>query len=201
MSAVGFTSAAADLSVRCQPGRAGPRLTFPYVLENHGAADLFVMDAIALPGPDGAAMIADDQAVVIRLGPGGDVELGKFPTPMPPDRRTAQPVTPLARRMPPGARLECALAVPLPLAETSPYFADLQLRQYEMIDISAVVFTIGYWRVGEDGLAVTPADGLPELWHVATRGKLRGVHVARQRFPVKGLQLFKRLDAFPRPGA
>lgn len=201
MSAAGLTSAAADLSVRCQPGRAGARLTFPYVLENHGAVDLFVMDAIALPGPGGAAMIADDQVVVIRLGAGGDVELGKFPAPMPPDRRTAQPIVPLTRRMPPGSRLERALAVPLPLAETSPYFADLSLREYEMVDISAIVFTIGYWRAGEDDLAATPAEDLPEFWHVAARNKLRGVHAARQRFPVKGLQVLKRLDAFPRSGA
>jgi hypothetical protein len=202
MSAAGAVAAhAAELSLRCQPGRAGGRLTFPYVLENAGAADIFVMDAIATPGPDGAAMAADDQAVVIILGAAGEAILGKFPAPLPPDRRTAHQILPLARRLPPGGRLERALEVKLPLAETSPYFADLTLRDYEMVDLASLVFTIGYWRAGENGVAAAPEDGLPDLWRVATRGKAAGGHAARQRFPVKGLQLFKRLDAFPRPGA
>ncbi len=202
MSAASAVSAqSGDLSVRCQPGRAGARLTFPYVLENVGAAELFVMDAIATPGPDGAALAADDQAVVIILGAAGEAILGKFPAPLPPDRRTAHQVMPLARRLPPGGRLERVLEVRLPLAETSPYFADLTLRDYEMVDLASLVFTIGYWRAGENGVAAAPEDDLPDLWRVAMRGKPGRVHTTRQRFPVKGLQLFKRLDAFPRPVA
>ncbi len=188
----------AELALRCHPGRAGRRLTFPYRLENLGAADLYVMDAIPIPAPGGEA-VADDQAVVIIFGPGGDVLLGKFPAPLPTDRRVAVPVVPLARRLAPGETLERDLSVPLPLAETSPYFPDLSLRQYEPVDLAAVVFMIGYWIAEEGGLAAAPAETAPGLWHVTTRHTLKDAHLARQRFPAKGLQIFKRLDSFPRP--
>ncbi len=199
MSAAVMSAPGGDLALRCHPGRAGACLTFAYAVENLAAVDLFVMDAIAIPGPEGEAAAADDQAVVIVLAPGGEALLGKFPAPLPPDRRIAVPVVPLARRLAPGASLDRQLAVPLPLAETSPYFADLTLRQYEPVDILAVVFTIGFWREKEAGIAAVPVEELPDFWRVGGRRPLQSAHTARQRFPVKGLQLFKRLDAFPRP--
>lgn len=202
MSAPAATASvpAAELAIHCHPGRAGQRLTFPYRLENLGAADLYVMDAIPILGP-GGEVAADDQAVIIILGSGGDVLLGKFPAPLPTDRRVAVPVIPLAHRLAPGEALERDLSVPLPLAESSPYFADLPLRQYEPVDLAAVVFTIGYWIAGENGLAAAPAETVTDLWHVTTRHTLKDAHIARQRFPAKGLQIFKRLDTFPRPPA
>jgi hypothetical protein len=105
---------------------------------------------------------------------------------------------PLAKRLVPGGRIEGLIEIALPLAETSPYFADLPLRQYEMIDFDAVVFTIGYWVDGVDGLAAAPVDYAPDLFVVATRKTLRSVRHVTQRFPTKALQIFKRLDAFPR---
>lgn len=191
------TQAADPLMLRCHPGRAGQRLTFPYRLENLGAADLYVMDAIPVPGTSGEAA-ADDQAVVIILDSGGDALLGKFPAPLPTDRRVAIPVIPLARRLAPGETLERDLSVPLPLAEISPYFPELTLRQYEPVDLAAVVFSIGYWIGGESGLAAAPAETATGFWHVTTRHTLKDARIVRQRFPAKGLQIFRRLDQFPR---
>ena len=202
MSAAGAPSVpGGDLALHCRPGRAGAQLTFPYRLENGCGVDLYVMDAIPVPGPEGRAEAADDQAVVIILAPDGDALLGKFPAPLPADRRIAVPVIPLARRLAPGEVLERELAVKLPLAETSPYFPELTLRQYEPVEIAAVVFAICYWLAGEPGLAAVPAETEGDLWRVVTRHPLKNLHMARQRFPTKGLQIFKRLDAFPRTAA
>ena len=117
---------------------------------------------------------------------------------MPTDRRIAVPVLPLARHLPAGARLEGQIEIPIPLAETSPYFPDLTLRKYQVVDLKGVVFTIGYWPAGADGLVASPADYAPELFVVVTRNTGRSARRVWQRFPTTGLQIFKRTDAFPR---
>jgi len=181
----------------CQPTRAGDTLVFRYKVENHFSSDIYVMDAMPAAGTDHKPR-ANDQGAVIMLGPENIVILGKFIPPVPTDRRIAMPVVPLARRLAPGAGFENALTVPMPIAETSPYFGELSLRQYDAVEIAGTSFTIGYWTEGVDRLIVDKVDYAPELVRVMTRNGNRGVALASQLFPTKGLQLFKRRDAFPR---
>jgi hypothetical protein len=124
--------------------------------------------------------------------------IGKFAAPLPTDRYIALPVFPLARRLPAGASLDGQVELPLPLAETSPYFPDLSLRRYEIVQIRGIIFTIGYWLAGVDGLSAVPATYAPDLFEIETRHTLRSAHRVSQHFPTSGLQLFKRTDAFPR---
>ena len=152
------TVAAAGIRLSCQPNKAGSTLVFPYKVENHGPADVYVMHALPSVEPGTRQARANDQAVVVLLGAAEDALLGKFIAPLPTDRRIAMPVVPLARRLPAGASFESRLAVPVPLAETSPYFADLPLRRYEVLEVKGVVFTIGYWVAGADGMAALPVE-------------------------------------------
>ncbi len=191
-------AAAAALRLTCRPGRTGNTLVFPYTLENRGPVEIYVMDALPSLGPAGDTATANDQAAVVILGPEGDAIIGKFAAPLPTDRRVAFAILPLARRLAPQASFEGRLEIALPLAETSPYFPDLTLRQYEMVDIKGVVFTIGFWLAGADGLSAVPADYAPDLFSVVTRNTLRSARRVWQRFPTSGLQLFRRTDAFPR---
>jgi hypothetical protein len=186
-----------DLLLTCRPGKAGNKLTFPYTLENRGRALLYPMHAMASIAADGEPS-ANEQCPVVILGGQGSVILGKLAAPLPTDRQVAMQAVPLARRLAPGARLDGLLEIELPLAETSPYFTDLPLRQYEMIDFDSITFTIGYWVDGIDGLAAAPTDYAPDLFVVVTRKTLVSARYATQRFPTKALQVFKRLDAFPR---
>jgi len=124
--------------------------------------------------------------------------IGKFAAPLPTDRRIAVPVFPLARRLRAGTGLEGRIEIPLPLAETSPYFPDLTLRQYEIVDIKGVLLTIGYWLAGSDGFFADPTDYAADLFVVETRNTMRSALRVSQRFPTTGLQLFRRTDAFPR---
>jgi len=153
----------------------------------------------ALPSVDRASreVRADDQAAVV-ISNAEDAVLGKFVAPLPTDRRVAVPVFPLARHLPAGASLEGRLEIPLPLAETSPYFADLTLRKYEIVDIKGVAFTIGYWLAGVDNLVASPVDYAPGLFLVVTRNTLQSAKRVSQRFATTALQLFKRTDQFPR---
>ena len=187
-----------DLKLDCQPSQAGGALLFPYTLENRDNVDIYAMHALPTRDPAGGELRANDQAVVVILGDDGDVVLGKFAPPLPTDRRMAYPVLPLARHLPPGARLEGRIEIPIPLAETSPYFPDLTLRKYDVVDIKGVVFTIGYWLAGIDGLVARPGDYAPDLFVVATRDTRRSARRVFQRFPTTRLQIFKRTDAFPR---
>jgi hypothetical protein len=73
------------------------------------------------------------------------------------------------------------------------------LRKYDVVDIKGVVFTIGYWLAGIDGLVASPGDYAPDLFVVvATRDTRRSARRVFQRFPTTRLQIFRRTDAFPR---
>jgi len=189
---------AADLVLTCRPGKTDGSLRFLYTLENRGTAEVFVMDALPSIDPATGEGRAKQQAAVVILDGQLDAVVGKFAAPPPTERRVAVLVVPLARRLSPGGKLEGQLTIPTPLAETSPYFADLTPRQYEPVDINAVVFTIGYWQAGVDGLVAAPAEYAPGLFTVITRNTLRSARRVSQRFPTAGLQILKRTDAFAR---
>jgi hypothetical protein len=197
------TAAAADIRLNCQPGKEGNILIFTYNVENKGPAEAYVMDAVAsIDGATGSAK-PSPQSVVVLAGPAEYAIIGKFMAPLPTDRRMAAPVTPLARRLAAGATVQGRIEVPLPLAEASPYFGDLPLRQYEVTEIKGVIFTLGYWLAGVDGMAALPLEEVPDLFTVVTRHTQRSARHLSQRFPTRALQLLKRTDQFPRdaPGA
>jgi hypothetical protein len=189
---------AVDLRLVCKPGKQGNIFVFDYTLENHGAGIVYAMDAVATVDESREGAKVDPQAPVVLHGPNEDATIGKFIAPLPTDRRVAMPVIPLARRLPPGGTVAGHIEIPGPLAESSPYFADLPLRQYEVVDIKGVVFGIGYWPDGVDGLAALPSEYAPDLYIVVTRRTARSAGFVWQRFPTRGLQLFRRTDDFPR---
>jgi hypothetical protein len=191
----------AAVTLSCQPNKVGNVLTFAYKVENRGNNVIYFMDAMPGHDPLTRKPRADEQAVVVMLAPGDDAIIGKFVALLPTDRRIAMPAVPLARRLGPGAAYEGALKIPMPLAEISPYFGDLTLRQYEVVDIKGAIFRIGYWTEGVDGLASLPVEYAPGLFQVVTRNTAQSATHVSQRFPVTGLQLFKRTDAFPRGAA
>ena len=83
-------------------------------------------------------------------------------------------------------------------AETSPYFPDLTLRQYEIVEIRGVVLTVGYWRSDTPDLVLRPAVYAPGLLTVVASNPAGHSGRVSQRFPTTGLQLFKRTDQFTR---
>jgi hypothetical protein len=187
-----------EIELTCQPSKEGRLLVFPYQVKNHATVDTYVMHA--MPGVEqrGGSGKANPQALVVLHGPDDNVTVGKFIAPSPIDRRIAMPVIPLARHLSPGESLEARIEVPLPFAEASPYFQELLLREYEVVDVRGVVLSIGYWVAGVDGLAAMPVDYAPELFNVLTRNTVRSAKRVSQHFPTRALQLFKRTDEFPR---
>jgi hypothetical protein len=149
--------------------------------------------------PTSRAARANHEAAVVMLAPNADAIVGRVAAPLPTDRQMAAQALPLARHLPPDAWMEGKLEALMPLAEGSPYFPDLPLRSYAVVEIAVVIFMLGYWVDGVDDLVALPVDYAPGLCAVTTRrGGRASMQVVSQRFPVKGLQLFKRSDTFPR---
>jgi hypothetical protein len=183
----------AALRLTCQPSKGGNVLVFPYRLANGGPGDVYAMHAM----PAGGAQ-ANETAAVVIAGENGDAIIGKFMPPLPTDRRIVVPLVPLARRLPAGGVLEGRIEITLPLAETSPYFPDLTLRWYEIVDIKGVVVTIGYWLADTGELVARPSADGPDLLNILTADPVQSARLVTQRFPTSALQLFRRTDAFPR---
>jgi len=181
-----------DLKLTCHPGKDGHKFVFDYTLHNLGQTDVYVMQATTSIDPSTRAARADDKVACVILDGQGDAIIGKFPAPLPTSQRAAMPVLPLAVRLAPGDILEERLEVAEPLAETSPYLPDLKLREYDVVDIDAVVFAIGYWVSGVEGIAAAPSPYAPGLYSMVTGGGGTGSAVVSQRFKTRGLQVFKR---------
>jgi hypothetical protein len=189
---------AVPLRLECRPSKTGNVLIFPYTLQNQGTVDVYAMHALPGVDPESRQAKANETAAIVIADEGGDAIIGKFVPPLPIDRRIAVPVLPLACHLPAGRTVQGRIEIPLPLAETSPYFPDLTLRRYEVVDIKGVVLTIGYWPAGVDYLVARPAEYAPNLFVVVTGNTMKSALRVTQRFPTAGLQLFKRTDAFPR---
>ena len=193
-----MSQSAVDIVLNCHPGKEGHCLVFPYRIENRGRTAVYVMDALASVDPESGSPKADTQAIVVVQAAGDEAIVGRLIPPSPADRRIAMPVIPLARHLPPGGVIENRIEVPVPLAEVSPYYADLLLRQYQITQLKGVTFAIGYWVDGVDGLIASPVDFAPGLFNITTRQTALGARVVSQHFPTHHLQLLKRTDLFSR---
>ena len=187
------TPSSAALRLTCQPSKSGNTLVFPYRLDNEGPGNVYAMQAVAAFGS-----ASEDTAAIVIEAETGDVVVGTFMPPLPIDRRIAVPLTPLVRHVPGGGSLEGRIEVPLPLAETSPYFPDLTLRRYEIVNIKGVIVRLGYWPADTGDLVARPHAEGSELLRLLTADPLETGRSITQRFPTSGLQLFRRTDAFPR---
>jgi hypothetical protein len=188
----------ADLKLSCRPSKEGKKLVFEYSLHNLSDADVYVMHAILSVDPSTKEAFADDKAACVILGTNGDALIGKFVAPLPTNLRPAIQMVPMALRLAAGNILARRLEVTEPLAEMSPYLPDLKLRQYEVIDIDAVVFAVSYWVSGAAGIAVAPSPHAPDLFSVIAAKAGVGSALVSQRFQTRGLQVFRRTDQFPR---
>jgi hypothetical protein len=188
-----------DVTLECKPTRIGTKLSFPYTVMNRSEADIYVMDAVASVDPSSKTAVANRDSVVIYVMSDGRAHVLKGIAPLPTDRRVTVRIIPFATKLPPGETLTRQLDVPLPLAETSPYFADLPLRQYEMVDIPGVLFSVDFLRSTAEGFSAMPVDFAPDLYRVSAKNTVGMTERLSTSFPTQRLSIMKRGDAFPRP--
>jgi hypothetical protein len=190
---------AAGIALSCRPDRSGNRLIFPYTVTNHGAAEVYVMDAVPAVDPVSHQAIVDHHAAAVWLGGDGFAHVLRGMPPLPDDKDVLGHVIPFAVRLAPGATLERSLEVPLPLAETSPYYGDLPLRDYELIDIQGVTLIVEFLRGTVEGFRAEPASNAPDLFNISSRNLLGQIERVVCAFPSRQLQILKRPGDFPRP--
>lgn len=195
----GAAQQSAGLVLACRPDRAGNRLVFPYTVTNHGTAEVYVMDAMPAVDPATRQAIIDPHAAVIWLGGDGFAHILRGIPPFPEDRDILGHVIPFTARLPAGGTLERSLEIPLPLAETSPYYPDLPVRQHELTDIQGVVLELDFVRSTIEGFRAEPAGQAPDLFEVWGRNLPGQVERVSCAFPSRQLQILKRTDTFTRP--
>lgn len=186
------------LHLRCQPNKVPDAFIFAYRAENHGAVPLYVMDAMPSVDPASRAVSANDQAAPVILRDDGVALVGKFIAPLPQDRVLLAPDLPLCARIEPGGAIERELRVPLPFAEASPYFPDLRLRGYEIAEVAAIGFAIGFFPADTRGLYAAPAAYAPDYQVLSATIAPVMAGLAVHMLPVKKLEILKRTDGFPR---
>ena len=187
-----------DVSLECEPSRIGTKLVFSYRITNHGKTDIYVMDAI--PSVDASRRaVANHDSAVVYLTRNGHAHVLKGIAALPTDRSVTMRVIPLATRLPAGAVLARDLTIPLPLAETSPYFPDLPLRQYELVETQGLLFSVEFLRSTAAGFAATPVDFAPDLYRASAQNTVGMTERVTRAFPSQRLSIMKRPDQFPRP--
>ena len=187
-----------DVTLECEPTRVGTKLVFSYRVINHGNADIYVMDALA--GVDAARRaVANRDSAVVSLMRNGHAHVLKGIAALPTDRSVTMRIVPLAVRLPAGGVLARSLTIPLPLAETSPYFPDLPLRQYELIETQGLYFSVEFLRSTAAGFSATAVDFAPDLYRVSAQNTVGMTERITQAFASQRLSIMKRPDEFPRP--
>jgi hypothetical protein len=188
-----------DVTLECQPTRVGTKLSFPYTITNRSNADIYVMDAIPWVDPSTKAPKANSDSAVVYLLGDGRAHVLKGIAPLPTDRKVTVRIIPFAVKVPPGESLIRQLEIPLPLAETSPYFPDLPLRQYELVDIPGVLFSVEFLRSTAEGFSADPVDFAPDFYRVSAKNTVGMTERISSSYPTQRLSIMKRTDAFPRP--
>ena len=188
-----------DVTLECQPTRVGAKLSFPYTITNRSQADIYVMDAVPSVDSSTRQAVANRDSVVVYLLGDGRAHVLKGIALLPTDRTVTVRIIPFAAKLPPGETLSRQLDIPLPLAETSPYFPDLPLRQYELVDISGVLFSVEFLRSTVEGFSAMPVDFAPDLYRVSAKNTAGMTERVSSSYPTQRLNIMKRVDAFPRP--
>jgi hypothetical protein len=191
-------AALATIRLDCRPGRSGKLLKFPYRLENRSTVSIYAMDAYPWLDPETQELSANDQTAVVVQHGEKEAVVGKLLPIAPLGRHIGSPWFPLAKELKPGEAIEREFSVPTPLAETSPLLPDLRLREYEVVELEAVIFAVCYWFVGTPELYAAPESFAPDYLRVVARDPVAGAKLVWQRFPVRNLQLFRRTDAIQR---
>ena len=183
-----------DIRLDCTPGKEGERLTFDYVVTNHGKVPAYVMDALAGTDPGTGTPTLEPNSVSVWLEPDGLVHILKGVPAMPQGQDPLRRIVPLAVQVAPGKRLMRRLTQPALLAEHSPYVPPGHLRDYRLCPILGIALAVdviaadatGFIAVKAAGQAsgyfrLVPDDDFLKLRRLACAFRTRGLHVLAHR--------------------
>jgi hypothetical protein len=182
----------------CKPGKADGKLIFSYQFTNDSSDVVYVVEAMPELDKKSKKLKPDKDFLVTICGDDGMAIVARTIPPSPAKRALAGPFLPLVSRLAPGASVQRQIAAPLPWAESSPYFPDLPLRQYEAVAVTSTTFAVGFWRASIPGLVAAQSTYAPEFFQFSCPDPAAALQYAHLRFPTSGLEILRRLDDFPR---
>lgn len=188
-----------DVTLSCRPSRVENSLQFGYTLVNRSGVDIYVLDAFPAVDPVTKQAVVDVDGAYVAMFEAGSAYVLKGIPPLP-----RQPVVvrviPLGSKIPTDGTLERSLSLSLPLAEQSPYFGDLPLREYEQSDVHKVIFGIQFIRGNREGFSALAAEFGGDVYRVQTKATVQDAETLICEFPTKNLIILKRKDDFVRIG-
>jgi hypothetical protein len=189
-----------DVVLRCTPGREGDHLTFDYSVTNEGAVATYVMDALPSVDKMTGRLSLEPDAVSVWLGLDGMLRISKGMPPMPDDTKAEDRIVPLALKLDPGESIKRRLLEPMPLAEHSPIAPYGNLREYRPKPILGVTLLIEHIRADMAGFIAVQAAGYPKpFMRLVPTGDALPMHRLACPLRTRNLQVFTRIDAYPRP--
>lgn len=190
-------SKASDLTLTCHAALKPTALEIRYSVHNGGDRPVYVLDMLPINGAGTPEAAGNPAMNTVIAGPDHLTVLrGIAPLPRQP---VAVRVIPLATALAPARALERDIVLNLPVAERSPYYGDLPLRQYTHGGVNAVTLVVHVVRETVDGFKATPANGFAEgLLTLHATDLVRAVESLSCTVPVRGLSILRRTDAFKR---
>ena len=191
--------APSDITLSCRPSRVENSLQFDYSVANLSASDIYLLDGFPRVDPTTHEASIDPNGAYVTALEGRAAFVLKGIPPLPRNPVTVR-IIPLGSKIAAGETLERTLVLPMPLAEQSPYFGELPLRNYEQYDISRVIVGVQILRSTKEGFAAGQADFASGYFRVQTLKTVHDAETLTCEFPTKSLILLKRKDGFVRIG-
>lgn len=186
-----------DLSLSCHAELKAAALEVRYTVRNDGDRPVYVLDMLPIEGAGTPEAAGNPAMNTVIAGPDHLTVLrGVAPLPRHP---VAVRVIPLATALAPAKTLGRSIALALPVAERSPYYGDLPLRQYAHGSVNALTLIVHVVRDTADGFKASPAEGFADgLLKLHATDLVRSVVPLSCSVPVRGLTILRRTDAFKR---
>lgn len=186
-----------DITFSCQPSRVENSLSFKFTLANHSGVDIYALDAFPAVDPVTKQAVVNMNGAYVAMLDGGIAYVLKGIPPLPRKSATVR-IIPLATKVAVGDSLERSFNLPLPLAEQSPYYGDLSLREYEQSDVRKVIVGIQFIRSNKNGFLAFPAEFDDDVYRVQTKSTVQDAETVTCEFPTGSFFILKRKDDFIR---
>jgi len=157
-----------DISLSAQHTASATELRIRYTIANKSGGDIYVLDGLKTLGANGQVVVSTSDYALVKNS-AGDAEVLVGIAPLPANKLVAVRTMPVATRLAPGASQTRELqAVPLPLAERTPYITPDELQNAPIATVARLVLGVQFVRASVPGLVATPLPFAPAHYEVKT---------------------------------
>ena len=157
-----------DVSLSAQHTASAAELRIRYTIANKSGGDIYVLDGLKLPGPNGQVIVSTSEYALVK-NEAGDAEVLVGIAPLPANKLVAVRTMPVATKLAAGSSQTRELQpVPLPLTERTPYITADELQNAHVVTVQRLVLGVQFLRGSAPGLVATPLPFAPAHYDVKT---------------------------------